>query len=197
MKNILFRVLILTFLATPTQLSAQAETLQQIATELFHASGKISEQRPTVEIKSGLESPAQSFASSKKISIDQRALDLCQKAAEPQDAMATLLAPEIVSLYAPDESQVVQGAFYGFMAGYHTLGEEAIGFWEKLYESFPVLKEKMAFPKRKEWMSKAGRELDAFSPVFETANFFAIRGNYRFAEAYYEKIKQDIKVAIF
>ena len=187
---LLFTLAIAMFLPV-SQLFTQSEKAQTIALDLFYASGQISNQRPSVTIASGLDLPVRISPDNYSIQMDEKTLALCNSAADSQDAMASILSPAIVQLYtnASGDTLISQGAFFGYMAGYQTLGEPAAALWAKLYREYPKLSEEIDLETRKSLMDNARQELDQFIPVFQMANYFSVVGQYGYAEIYYEKIK--------
>ena len=191
MKSYLPFALAITLFLPVSRLIAQSEMAETIAMDLFYASGQISNQRPSVTITSGLDLPVRIDPESFSLQVDEKTLALCNSAADSQDAMASILAPAIVQLYtsAFRDTLISQGAFFGYMAGYQTLGEPAAALWANLYRAYPKLSEEIDLETRKSLMDNARQELDQFIPVFQMANYFSVVGQYGYAEIYYEKIK--------
>ncbi|MEM7366950.1 MAG: hypothetical protein AAF587_00045 [Bacteroidota bacterium] len=193
MNFLLTTSLFLYLLSFSNALTAQEFTPQQIAHELFYASGQLSQEKPTIELSTGLSRPTLADKSKHFIQLDKRALEICKNApnGNSTNALASLLSQEIAAMYTETEGkeQYIESVFYGYMASFDPLAKEVEQSWTALYAAFPDLQESRPMETYKAWASEARTELDGYIPLFDMANYFAIVGKYSYSSMYYDKIK--------
>ena len=184
-------LLLVAALFLTSHLFGQVEIAEKVAIELFHANGIISQDRPKVSIGESQNFPTLLDTETQSIQLDKKALTLCMEAKDQENALATLLAPDIATLYGQgnESSLVEETAYIGFMAGYNTLNQEAETLWGRCHEIYPDLSAKISIETRRANMQAAKEKLASFIPVYELANYYMVIGEYKYAEKYFQHIQ--------